>query len=165
MTPKAKGSYFGLKHLEQTTLNYKCPSQAKPGQHYPQHNPRASHLDPLMSLAHLVLPHTHLFSLFYYFLHIADPPPCTLPPHHHGLTCEPPHLLVHNTCLHSISLALLSWWTDDLQFTCYIFFLSYLMCTLLWPNQSWIIMLHSQALIIVSPQMSLVLTFLIVIHI
>ena len=43
---------------------------------------------------------------------------------------------------HSIRLALLIWWTDDLQFTCYISFLSYL--PLLWPGQSWIITPCSQ---------------------
>ena len=51
--------------------------------------------------------------------------------------------------------ALLIWWTYDLWFTCFIAILSYPMCALLQPDQSWIIMLQSQALTIASLQMSL----------
>ena len=109
----------------------------------------------LMSLAYSVLLYTHLFLLFYYFLYITDPLPHTLLwPHARASAI---------THLHSIRPALFIWWTDNLQFTCHISILSYLMHTLPWPNQSWVIMLHGQGLIIVSPQMSLVLTFLIII--
>ena len=88
--------------------------------------------------------------------------------HHNARHCdhmwESPHLLTHDTRLCSIKPALVIWWTDDLWFTCYISFLSYLMCTLPQPSQSQVIVPCGQALVVVSPQMSLV-TFLFIIHI
>ena len=89
--------------------------------------------------------------------------------HHWSTTTHPcwhncmhlhPHLLTHDTHLHFIRPASLIWWTDVLRFTCFISILSSPMCTLLWPDQSWILMLHSQALTIALLWMSLVPAFL-----
>ena len=108
------------------------------------------HIAMVMSPAHLVLPYTHLFLLFSTSLihHYT--------PHRCDLMCKPPCSLAYYTPLCSIRLALLIWWTDDLQFTCFISILSYPTCALLWLNQSWSIAPCSQALTIASLQMSLV---------
>ena len=66
-----------------------------------------------------ILPYTCPFLLFYHFPHITDPllhTPLTWPPMQASTII----------CLCSISLASLTWWTDDILFTCYISFLSYL---------------------------------------
>ena len=63
------------------------------------------------------------FILPYFFFSITF---STLLIHHHtpchcDLPCELLCLLAHNTCLCSIRLALLIWWTHDLWFTCFTF--------------------------------------------
>ena len=82
----------------------------------------------------------------------------TMHPCWHNHTCL--HSLMHNTCLHFIGPASLIWWTDVLQFTCFISILSSPTCTLPWPDQSWILAPCGQALTIALLQMSLVLAFL-----
>ena len=60
---------------------------------------------------HQILSYTLLFSLFLYFLYIADPPLCTTHRHDHTRT-------------HFIGPVSLIWWTHVLQFTCSISILS-----------------------------------------
>ena len=63
---------------------------------------------------------------------------------------------------YSIIPAPLSWWTDDLLTSLLLSHFFVTQCALLWPDQSWVVMLCSQGL---SSQMSLVLNFLFIIHI
>ena len=102
--------------------------------------------------AHQILLYTLLFSLFHYFLYIADSPLPT-PCQHDCTQCIHTHL-----CF--IRPASLIWWTDFLQFTCFMSILSSPTCTLLQPDQSQILTPRGQALTIASLQMSLVLAFL-----
>ena len=111
-------------------------------------------MTPLMSLAYLELLYTHLFSLFYQFHYIDDSPLCTP-------LMQPPTMMHHLCCIGPASLI---WWTDDLQFTWFTFLYLVIMCALLQPGQSQIIVPCGQALIIALPQMSLVLTFLFTYH-
>ena len=78
------------------------------------------------------------------------------------------HASLHN-CSHMMCLPLLHWtsltYLMDIWCMIHMFTVSFLVtsCALQWPNQSWIIAPHGQALTIASLWMSLVLTFLITI--
>ena len=103
-------------------------------------------------LIHHYAPQPHLFSLFHYFLYIVNPPLCTLTTH----DC---------TQTHFIGLISLIWWTHVSRFTCFISILSIpdvcppMVQPITNPRTMW------SGTYLASLQMSLMLSFLLTIHI
>ena len=120
--------------------------------------PSPGHYRGQITLMSLLIRYSHI--PFYFHFSITFP---TLLIHHYAPLLMWPHTTTHNTRLHFNRPVSLIWWTDVLQFTCFISILSSPMCALLQPDQSQILTPCSQALTIASLWMSLVLTFLLTI--